>query len=478
MIILGIDTSCDETSVSILDGQKLVVQRISSQVSKQRQWGGVVPMLAQRMHQERIELVITEALAFAATRLNWPNQTSKKLSSLKQQLANQLATAPTGQALDKGAIKNKIPQAKDQGFTSRASRHEINFNSRQPSYHSAPPHKAFQLNLLPQVKNPGIDLIAVTIGPGLAPALKIGLQAARELALAWDCLYTPVNHMEGHFCSGLLLNSRGEYYAKPAGKYLKPITNRKQLNSLPRPLLGVLVSGGHTELVLSSRIGEYQVCGQKLDDAAGEAFDKFAVMLNLGYPGGATIEKLAELGRAESGLSQARDLFPLPIPLKGQPGLDFSFSGLKTAAMYLLRTKAGFTNPTNIKQDQAHTTTTLSAKEIKSFAVSFEYSVVTSITLKVERAIKQLKPQLILAGGGVINNKQVRKNLLRLGHQYALPVILPNNRFLTDNAAMIALVGYFNYLNKRHIYTKKQLETNDLLADRIPNLDLGEQLSF
>lgn len=466
MIILGIDTSCDETSVSVLSGQRIVAQRISSQVGQQREWGGVVPMLAQRMHKERIELVITDALIQAAPKLEWSREVKKNLLMVRKTLREGLG--------EKGLAQESpiLPLTNDT--------HTISLIKQSKSFHSETNARGdLTLRYLPGIKNPGIELIAVTIGPGLAPALKVGLQAAAALTNSWETLFTPINHMEGHLWSGLAQNSKSQYLSSSrTATQIMPasITSRKQLADMPYPVLGALISGGHTELVLVKQFGDYQVIGEKMDDAAGEALDKFAVMLNLGYPGGAIIEALAKrVGEKE--LSKAREIFPLPVPMKLQPGLDFSFSGLKTAAMYLLREKAGLSNPTNAKHETSISQLTLSGKELAQFAASFQASVIESLTQRLQRAIQAHSPALILTGGGVINNLSLRQAFRKVGQKHNTAIVFPHKKLLVDNGSMIGIVGYFNCLTDRHIYTAVQL-ANSQITDRIPGLRIDDPLPF
>lgn len=466
MITLGIDTSCDETSVSVLSGQRIVAQRISSQIGQQREWGGVVPMLAQRMHKERIELVITEALIQAAPKLGWSREVKESLKNIRDKLREGLADR-----------RNKPDEAnlpRENGY------HIISLMKKSKRFRSETKTSGdLSLQYLNGINNPGIDLIAVTIGPGLAPALKVGLQAAAGLTKSWATLFSPINHMEGHLWSGLAQNARGKYLSssQTATKTLPAnITNQKQLTDMPYPLLGALISGGHTELVLVKSFGDYQIIGEKIDDAAGEALDKFAVMLNLGYPGGAIIEALAKrVGEKE--LPKAREIFPLPVPMKLQPGLDFSFSGLKTAAMYLLREKAGLSSQANIKNENSITQLTLSGQELAQFAASFQASVIDSLSQRLQRAIKAHSPALILTGGGVINNLALRRAFRKIAQKHEALIIFPHKKLLVDNGSMIAIVGYFNYLTGRHLYSGEDL-VNPLILDRVPGLRADEPLPF
>ena len=240
--------------------------------------------------------------------------------------------------------------------------------------------------------------------------------------------------MEGHLLSPLALpNTPGVKKSPTPGVSIK------------FPLLALLVSGGHTQLVLVHAIGRYQLLGETLDDAAGEALDKLAKMLKLGYPGGPIIEELA---RKASPLAIAK--IPLPVPMQHSKDLNFSFSGLKTAALYIIQNKKG---------------QTLSLNFTHNLAASFQKAVADSLTGKLELAIKKTQPKGILLGGGVISNLYIRRQLRRVARGHNLPVYLPfSKKLFTDNAAMIAVAAYFKFLKKDFVKNPKKL-------DRQPSLN-------
>ncbi|MFH1601727.1 MAG: tRNA (adenosine(37)-N6)-threonylcarbamoyltransferase complex transferase subunit TsaD [Candidatus Shapirobacteria bacterium] len=335
IIILGIDTSCDETAAAVTQGQRVLSNIIYSQIKIHQPWGGVVPNLAKREHEKKINPVIKQALKKADK--DWQD----------------------------------------------------------------------------------IQAIAVTQGPGLSIALEVGLKKAKELARKYQKPLLAINHMEGHFLSCLAQNFKIKY-----------------------PILGLLVSGGHTQLVLMEKIGQYQLLGETLDDAAGEAFDKVAKMLNLPYPGGPEISKLAAQGNPLK--------FDLPIPMARSQSLNFSFSGLKTACFYKLRKI-----PKRKLKDK---------RFLADFSASFERVLVHSIILKLQLAIKKTKPKQIFLGGGVINNQLLQKEVKKVGDANNFPVFIPLPSLLTDNAAMIAITGYFKFQRKEFV---KNLD----LLDRLPNLN-------
>jgi len=268
-----------------------------------------------------------------------------------------------------------------------------------------------------------LDAVAVTVGPGLAPALEVGINFAKKLALKYKKPLIAINHMEGHLLSSLANMVRTE----PTHFF---------------PGLGLLVSGGHTQLVLVKTIGDYRLLGETLDDAAGEALDKLAKMLKLGYPGGPIIEQLAKLGNSNS--------IPLPVPLQHSKDLNFSFSGLKTAAMYKLKSVGSV----------------LTVKYTQDMAASFQQAIAKSLTVKLQKALEQYQPKSLLLGGGVLSNLYFRRQIRSVAKQHSLPLYLPySKKLFTDNAAMICVAASFRF-NKGQSFVK------DIQAlDRQPNLN-------
>ena len=276
-----------------------------------------------------------------------------------------------------------------------------------------------------------IDAIAVTQGPGLAIALEVGIKKAKQLAQKYQKPLIAVNHMEGHLLSPLAKNSKSQM---PNSK-LKP--SAKKL-----PIIGLLISGGHTQLVLVRKIGNYQLLGETLDDAAGEAFDKVAKMLSLGYPGGPIIEELARKGNPSH--------FSLPIPMARDPSLNFSFSGLKTACLYKIRSV-----PEKQKNRQFYA----------NFAASFQKVLTKSITIKLKKALYLYHPRQLFLGGGVINNIYLRKEIRKIARKYHVPAFVPfSKNLISDNAAMIGVAASFKAQRKEFVQDKRSL-------DRQPNLN-------
>lgn len=271
-----------------------------------------------------------------------------------------------------------------------------------------------------------LDAIAVTQGPGLAPSLEQGIAKAIELSSNWSIPLISVNHLEGHLLSSFALNSKGN----------GPLSGHKP----QYPALGFIISGGHTELVLMKAIGQYQLLGATLDDAAGEAYDKVARMLGLGYPGGPILSQLAKVGNP---------IYQLPIPMTSRRDLNFSFSGLKTAARYFLERE----KPELTKQF------------IEDFSASFEKSAITHLIHRLKRAINIHQPESILLGGGVISNIALRSEARNIAKSNNLSVHVPySKKLFTDNAAMIGIVAYYKYLKNDFVAEPKTL-------DRLPNLN-------
>ena len=271
-----------------------------------------------------------------------------------------------------------------------------------------------------------IDALAITVGPGLAPALEVGIAKAKELTIEHRLPLIAVNHMEAHLLSSFAKNSKNN------GPFAK---TKPQF-----PILGLLVSGGHTQLVLMKDLGNYSLLGETLDDAAGEAFDKVAKMLDLGYPGGPIISELAKQGKPK---------YELPIPMIRSKDLNFSFSGLKTACLYKLQ-KIPEKNKTK--------------QFIQDFAASFEKTVAQALAIKLKKAIQAYRPKQIVLGGGVINNLAIRKKVRKIARQYGLKVFIPySKKLLTDNAAMIGITAWHQAQRRDFVKKIKSL-------DRQPNL--------
>ncbi len=282
-----------------------------------------------------------------------------------------------------------------------------------------------------------LDAFTVTIGPGLAIALEVGIKKIKELSEKYNKPLILVNHMEGHIYSNLAKNSKGNYYG-----------NLK--NDLKFPIMCVLVSGGHTEIVLMEDHGKYKLIGRTLDDAVGEAFDKVARPLMLGYPGGSVIEEFAKKGDPER--------FELPIPMVRRRDYNFSYSGLKTACVIKIK---------KLKKKYGDDFSDI----VPDFCASFQKTIADSLILKVEKAVEEYNPKQLILGGGVISNIYIRRRFRKSMRKLGVKVITPSKELCTDNAAMIGVCAY--YRSKRNEFVK-ELDK----VDRSPNLKIDEKINF
>ena len=318
--ILGIETSCDETAVAVVeDGRKLLSNVISSQVAIHRPYGGVVPELASRQHVVAIGTIVNQALEEAGA--DWDD----------------------------------------------------------------------------------VDAVSVTHGPGLAGALVVGVNAAKALALTLELPLVGVNHLEGHVYAAWLEEDPPD-------------------RELGFPLLCLIASGGHTDLVLMAGHGEYRLLGRTRDDAAGEAFDKAARVLGLGFPGGPEIQRVSEAAVGRERLPRAW--------LRGT--LDFSFSGLKTALLHKAQAACIYP-PGDLEEEEA-------AEIVMELAAAFQESVVDVLTAKTLRAASEFGAKGVILGGGVTANRLLRE---RIRAKAELPVLIPAPILCTDNGAMVAACAYY-----------------------------------
>ncbi|WP_233118467.1 tRNA (adenosine(37)-N6)-threonylcarbamoyltransferase complex transferase subunit TsaD [Aggregatibacter actinomycetemcomitans] len=251
-----------------------------------------------------------------------------------------------------------------------------------------------EANLTPE----DINGVAYTSGPGLVGALLVGATVARALAYAWNVPAIGIHHMEGHLLAPMLEENPPHF-----------------------PFVALLVSGGHTQLVRVDGVGRYELLGESIDDAAGEAFDKTAKLLGLDYPGGAALARLA--------LNGTPNLFAFPRPMTDRPGLDFSFSGLKTFAANTLH---------QVLQEEGN----LSKQSKADIAHAFQEAVVDTLAIKCKRALKQTGLKRLVIAGGVSANTQLRQTLAELMQQLGGEVFYPQPQFCTDNGAMIAYTGF------------------------------------
>lgn len=366
MRILSIETSCDETGIAIVDADgdregasfRILANGTLSQIAIHEKYGGVFPSLAKREHAKTLVPLFSSVL-------------------------------------------------KDAGLYSRTSRHVIEHPLREEFEHileREPELYAAFISEIPHIDPPKLDAIAVTTGPGLEPALWVGINFAKALSMIWKIPVIPVNHMEGHILSSLLTSASGEVTLPP----------------LKFPAVALLISGGHTELVFMNDWLSYEVIGETRDDAVGEAFDKVARILGLPYPGGPEVSRIAENG--------SPNVYPLPRPMFNSGDLNFSFSGLKTAVLYLVRSLG--------ELDDAHKA---------NIAREFEEAVTDVLVAKTRNALERFAAKSVIIGGGVSANARIRKRF----HEEIAPLLsdgmlyIPDRTLSTDNALMIAVAGYF-----------------------------------
>lgn len=419
MKILSIETSCDETAVAILEcnGEfenpsfKILGNSLLSQIEIHKEYGGVFPSLAKREHAKNLIPLLENTLKQSNLYLE-ASLPSKKINPVKS---------------DKVGAK-QFNRVKEIDLLVHAKK----ILEREPGLFEN------LEELLSKIEIPEIDVIAVTYGPGLEPALWVGLNFAKALSVVWNKPLIPVNHMEGHILS-VLLNRKEITNTKlqtPNKSQIKNSKNKQQTIKQLRnktmkiefPAIALLISGGHTELVLIKDWLDYEIIGQTKDDAVGEAFDKVARMLELPYPGGPEISKLAEETRNKN----YENKWNLPRPMINTDNFDFSFSGLKTSVLYKIKKLPELTEEVK-----------------KTIAREFEDAVVDVLVLKTKKALQKYNAKTLIIGGGVVANKQIRLAFSDLVTE--LPntkLLLPNNSLSTDNAIMIGIAGYFRFLNK------------------------------
>ena len=326
MLVLGVESSCDETSVAIYDGKKMLSNVVLSQIDIHKEFGGVVPEVASRHHVRNVSIVFKEALEVA------------------------------------------------------------------------------------NVKAEDIDLVAVTEGPGLIGSLLVGITAAKTFAMMYDIPIIGVNHLAGHI-------------------YANQIEGEMKF-----PLLALLVSGGNTELILMRDHFEFEVIGQTLDDAVGEAYDKVARVCGLPYPGGPNVDRLAH---------QGIDCYKLPRVMKNNNDYNFSFSGLKSAVINLVH---------NNQQRGEET-------DFNNLCASFQASVVETLVFKTKKAALEYNVRQVIIAGGVSANKALREEIVNAFIGTDIEVSIPPFKYCTDNAAMIACCGYWQYISKKET---RKLDINGL----------------
>lgn len=337
LITLGLETSCDETAVAVMEGRfNTLSSVVASQDEIHEKYGGIVPELACRRHVEMIRPLVKEALSMA------------------------------GIGIDR------------------------------------------------------VELVAATRGPGLVGALLVGLSYAKALAWGRKLPFVGVNHLEGHVISAFV-----------------------QRPDTPLPAIALLVSGGHTELFFVEQIGQLLHLGGTRDDAVGEAFDKVAKMLSLGYPGGPVVEKMAE---------QGSPVYKIPVAMANSDTLDFSFSGPKTAVKLLIK---------KLEKEEG-------GVNVPNVCASFQRAAVDALILKTGFAIEKYNPASIVIGGGVARNGALRRAMGKLAEERNLDLVVPDPELCTDNAIMIASAGACSYLDDPENPLFRDYLTQDAIASWIP----------
>lgn len=326
MLVLGVESSCDETSVAIYDGKNILSNVVLSQIDIHKEYGGVVPEVASRHHVRNVSIVFKEAFLKA--------------------------------------------------------------------------------NLKPE----DIDLIAVTEGPGLIGSLLVGITAAKTLAMAYNKPIIGINHLAGHI-------------------YANQIEGEMKF-----PLLALLVSGGNTELILMKDHYDFEIIGETLDDAVGEAYDKVARVCGLPYPGGPAVDKLAKLGKVS---------YDLPRVMKYTDDYNFSFSGLKSAVINLVH------NQTQRKLEV----------DYNDLCASFQEAVIDTLSYKTKKAALEYNVKQVIIAGGVSANSGLRERIIDVFKDTGIKVCIPPFKYCTDNAAMIACGGYYYYQKYK---TYRKLDINGL----------------
>ncbi len=385
MIILGIETSCDETAVSIIEAHehagspatvRVLAHELISQTAVHAPFGGVFPMMAKREHSKNLVPLLERALTTADILPDATNatNTNKHIPTQSAELISTILTREPELAVHVQAFFAKHTNV------------------------------------------PAIDLISVTVGPGLEPALWVGINFGAVLSRLWNIPLHQANHMEGHIVSALMPTDA--------------LTKTTPLTDLALPAIALLISGGHTELVLVEKLGSYKLIGQTRDDAVGEAFDKVARILGLPYPGGPEISKLA----AQHNPSQPLPIPALPRPMLHSKDFDFSCAGLKTAVLYLVQ-KLNAELPDGLP---------LSIRA--AIAYDFEQAITDVLLEKTMRAVDEYAAHSLIIGGGVIANKRIR-HAFEQAAEHRITLHLPHTELTTDNALMIALAGF---IQKNH----------------------------
>ncbi|MCA9352893.1 tRNA (adenosine(37)-N6)-threonylcarbamoyltransferase complex transferase subunit TsaD [Patescibacteria group bacterium] len=384
MNILAIETSCDETAISIIRTDTfntptpnftVLSNLVISQINVHAEYGGVFPALAKREHAKNLVPLLEQALREANVYQDGSHD------------------------VDDTLLENIL--------------------EREPTLYQA------LKNLFASIERPRIDMVMVTYGPGLAPALWVGVNFARALSIAWNIPIVPVNHMEGHITSILLKDD-----------YMNESEALLPLDQYIFPMLALLVSGGHTQLVLVRDWCTYEIIGETLDDAVGEAFDKTARMLGMEYPGGPKISQAALEGKENESIN-------LPRPMIHSEGYNFSFSGLKTSVRYLV--------------EELEQKNELNEQTINDIAREFEHAVADVLLAKTCKAIETYTIRGLIVAGGVSANTFLTASFKEKMNEYSIPLYIPETTLCGDNSLMIATAGFIQYWRNKTTVSESEL---------------------
>ena len=396
MIILSIETSCDETAVCIVEASgglesptfTVLGNALFSQVELHKEFGGVFPTLAKREHARNLIPLLEKVLKESNLISNFQFPISKQNFENKEEEISKILE-------------------KEKGL-----------------------FESFK-NFLENKDKPEIDLISVTSGPGLEPALWVGIVFAQALGKLWNIPVLGINHMEGHIAS-VLIDRSDEF---------KILNLKFKNNAINFPALAVLISGGHTEIVKMKSWDKYEVIGETVDDAVGEAFDKTARMMGLPYPGGPEVSHLAGLARVQNLPHKAK----LPRPMIHSKNLNFSFSGLKTAVLYYIRDNFQGEHQKMTENDKA------------DLAREFEESILDVLKEKTEEALNLTHAKTLIVAGGVIASQKIQEVFKEFEGIYPdLKVKFPTKLLATDNALMIAAATYIKTVRSPEVLSNPQ----------------------
>ncbi len=417
MKILAIETSCDDTAAAILADGKILSNVVSSQTQLHAKYGGIFPSLAKREHQKNLVPVLKQALEEAGL--------------LNEKIKMKSEKRPASPA--KRGEQSKIKKLND-----ILNREELLLKQTN--------------KFLTKYSMPKVDAIAVTVGPGLEPCLWVGVNFAKALAFWWNIPVIPVNHIESHILANFI-DSNEKIKMKSEKRPASP-AKRGEQSKIKKlfPAVCLVVSGGHTQIVLIEKLGQYKILGETRDDAAGECFDKTARLLGLPYPGGPAVAAEAAKFKVQSSLlvgGQAKFKVTLPRPMLHSKDYDFSFSGLKTAVLY------------QIKKDGRKAK---NKTYIQQMCCEVQQSIIDVLIAKTIKAAKDYRVKTIMLGGGVSANEALRGQFKVQSEKLKVNLYIPPKNLCTDNAAMVAMAGYLHWPKGKKTWQEINAEANLKIA--------------